>query len=322
MEPAVLTPGLIDREATPAAAVALWGGVPDSLRHVSDGAAFVYRFERGGRGCYLRLTSPAWRSRAELEGELAFVQHARAHEVRAAAPVPSRTGALIEEIANRGGLLYVTAAEEVSGRPVERGDRTTWADAETIFMWGMLIGRLHAASSSFELPPGTTRRSWLDDVAFVGRWLAPGESVARQTLKETAEILEGLDRQRGVYGVVHGDLEAGNLIRTPDGELWLIDFDDCTEHWYVSEVATAAWFLGEAGEQERLDLVHPLVEGYRSEHPLDDEWLALLPVLVRLRAISVLAWYQHSQWLGVPETEQASREAEIRALIADPGRWW
>ena len=70
-----------------------------SLVHVRSSANHVFRLTMpDGNTRYLRLTPAAERSRDSLQAEVEFIQHVARAGVPVAQPLPSKAGALIEEI--------------------------------------------------------------------------------------------------------------------------------------------------------------------------------------------------------------------------------
>jgi putrescine aminotransferase len=95
------------------------------------------------------------------------------------------------------------------------------------------------------------------------------------------------ERWQACYGLIHADLLPENILMK-DGELRLIDFDDCGYGWYMFEMATSVF--PRIAEPYFDTLVDAYVEGYRSQRPFSDEHLQLFPAFILLRGLTYLGW--------------------------------
>ena len=82
-------------------------------------------------------------------------------------------------------------------------------------------------------------------------------------------------------GVIHGDLHGRNIIirRTADEKIeisGLIDFGDCVRSCYLFELAILASYGMMGKEEDPINLVVPLIQGYLAEFPLSEAELHCL----------------------------------------------
>jgi Ser/Thr protein kinase RdoA (MazF antagonist) len=163
---------------------------------------------------------------------------------------------------------------------------------------GAMAARLHRLSASWEKPGGFTRQAWdvkgcFSEDALWGRFqdlavLTLAQKATLEAARESlVELLTQLAKSAEVYGLIHCDLVPENLLGT-DQEIYLIDFDDSGYGWYLFEVATSLFFL--LGEPYFEEVCQAFIDGYRSERPLSDEHLELLPAFFLLRALVYLGW--------------------------------
>ena len=99
-----------------------------------------------------------------------------------------------------------------------------------------------------------------------------------------------LPRSPDVFGVLHGDPEADNLVWAADGAATFVDPDDVHQGWFAADVAYALrdW-APPAGAPDLADPVpQAFVEGYRSRRRLSDEELGWMPLLARAAAARTL----------------------------------
>jgi Ser/Thr protein kinase RdoA (MazF antagonist) len=316
VEPAILTPEILDRARTPFAAAALWGADPGSVEHVADGASFSYRIRLGGAAHYLRLTAPGWQSAGEIQGELAFIGAVRRAGIATPSPVRSLGGEFVERVRDRGREFLAVVFEEAPGRPLAPGE---WDEARVI-RWGRLLAELHQAAPHY-LPDGARRRDWRDELALLGRWLPADETEAHAHLARLTRWLHSLPRDPQVYGLVHFDVQGDNLLWVASSPT-VIDFDDCLFHWFAADIARALATLRSQAPERRRALTAWLLDGYQQVRRLDPIAAASLGEFVRIVSIGSLAWNLHWRSRGGDSVEgEQDAEQDLRALIADPQRW-
>jgi Ser/Thr protein kinase RdoA (MazF antagonist) len=315
VEPAILTPNIIDRARTPFAAAARWGADPASVEHVSDGASFTYRLRLKDRVHYLRLTPPGWQSLGELRGEISFIRAVRGAGISTPLPVRALGREFIERVADRGVEFLAVVFEEAPGRPL---DADEW-DEQRVTRWGRLLAELHDAAPH-TLPDEESRKDWRDDLPQVLNWLPDDETEAHNHLARVSRRLQSLPQGPDVYGLVHFDLMGDNVLWVGSSPT-VIDFDDLMFHWFAADIARAlGTFRSEAPERQRA-LTAWLLEGYQQVRQLDPVSAEFLPEFVRVLSIGSLAWNLYSRSHGLGSVEAAQDADDLRSLIADPRRW-
>ena len=225
---------------------------------VRSSACHVFVTDRDGDGRRLVLRMrPAEGAGVELLGASALVAAALAAVgAPVAAPVPAVSGALVQTVDG----YAVMALEAVEGDPSEGDD----LDRDRARRWGWTLADLHDRGAAVDAGVVVTPRDGADPV--------------------------DLPRTPDVFGLVHGDPEADNLVWAGDGAATFVDPDDVHLGWFAADVAYALrdW-SPPAGAP---DLAHPVprafVEGYRRRRPLGDEELGWMPVLARAAAVRTL----------------------------------
>jgi Ser/Thr protein kinase RdoA (MazF antagonist) len=191
----------------------LWGPGVQDVTHVRTGENSVWRFEERG-GNIMRITSDVHRTRSQLKGELAFVEHLSANGLNVASPIESLTGEKIVDVSRllgSEGATYATAFKRLDGRHFE--DYSTDIDRPLFVEWGRAMGRLHRLSETFLAPPGLRRPDWNeDDVAGCS---VTGIDVDDRLLELRNDLIGWLNsttQDPTRYGMVHGDLERTNFV--------------------------------------------------------------------------------------------------------------
>lgn len=121
------------------------------------------------------------------------------------------------------------------------------------------------------------------------------ERAARETYRRVAGYGTGAAR----FGLVHADMRLANLL-IPDvasgddradganGEVCVIDFDDCGFGWYLWDLAASLSFI------EHLDVAGDLTDAwltaYQRQLPLTADDIEMIPTFVMMRRLLLVAW--------------------------------
>ena len=272
-----------------------WAHDRGSARHFRSSANFVYACRRQGHGCYLRFADSTERSRAAIEAEIALLGWLAAAGVEVDEAIPSRRGTFVETVETELGTFHSVLFAGLEGRQFEIAD----LDAPRFREWGAALGRLHAALRDFPGSGSSARGTWRDHLEFV-RAHVPGQPAVRQELDRTETLLGALPVNRDTYGLIHFDFELDNLY-WHDHAVGILDFDDCSHHWYAADIAFALRDLFADG----VDLGDPsfraFVCGYTEHSPLDDEQTSHIPLF--LRFVNLVVYARIARGLDLPRDQ-------------------
>ncbi len=277
---------LIDLDAVPGPAAALWDAERDSFRFVSGGANVIFRFEQRGRGRYLRITHPDVRSRNERTSALDFLSHLERCGADVCAPVPSARGRLIEELPQREHVFMASAVAEVPGSAIAGDCR----DPAIIEALGRSMASLHAAAERYRPAPELCFYHWRLAWRLADERLEPDDALARAEYERIDAWTRTLPEEVADFGLTHGDYNMGNALW--DGErVWTIDFDEPTYHWFAADLARPFRDFSERSREERQALLEQLAAGYRALRPLEERWLREVPWFLRMKDLEIYAWF-------------------------------
>ncbi len=198
-----------------------------------------------------------------------------------------------------GALQYAALFEFAPGAEPDTTDTGT-DFADVMELVGRETAALHRHALRWERPDGFTRPDWdLDNLigtaSLWGRWrdnpdvreTPGGTEVLARAEEKVARELDAYGRDEAVFGLIHGDLRAANLLVAPDA-VRLIDFDDCGTGWFLYDLACSLSFVE---HDPRVDgWVRAWLRGYEPRRPLRDEDVRAVPALVMLRRLMLVAW--------------------------------
>ncbi|MGU3494269.1 phosphotransferase enzyme family protein [Xanthobacteraceae bacterium A53D] len=306
-----------------AAALPRWGVMPETaLERLGVSENATYRASGTPHGdLVFRIHRPGYHTKAEIASELAWLAALHGEQaVVAPRPVMLRDGGLITDLQVGGQVYHVVAFGYIPGaEPTVDAGLAGWFRE-----LGQIHARLHAHARAWQRPEGFVRKRWnfattLGKTPLWGDWRASLglDAAGRAHLQRAVDVLEkltaGYGEREGNFGLIHADLRLANLL-VDDGRLALIDFDDCGFSWFLYDFASAVSFIEH--EPHVPALQDAWVEGYRSQAPLSDAEVALLPVFVMLRRLLLTAWIASraetpvAQGFGVPYTNGTLALAE------------
>jgi Ser/Thr protein kinase RdoA (MazF antagonist) len=295
-------------------------------------ANLVYEYERGGQPFILRISFRSDRTAEQIQAELHWVNYLAEHGVRVSRPVPSRNGKWIETVLVRGIPLHMASFVNGKGMrvPDNRYRYREGAPIEEYFQnWGRVLGRMHALAEDYSpVSEQVKRPDWfgIHKSRLMIEELVP-ERLAnvRARIRSLLDEVRALPKDRDSHGLIHGDFNDGNFtVDYTNGNITVFDFDDCCYFWFVYELA-AAWEGGigrvmfRALEKRKAFMDHymeQVMEGYNRENSLPAQWLARLPLFVRL--IQVEEFLHFVRYIDEPDDEmQAQLAYKIQCIEED-----
>ena len=281
------------------AALPRWGLAGADLKMINHSENTTYRVSpaNGGKPVILRVHRPGYHTVDGIRSELAWMRALQAEGgVPTPQAIPARDGQDVQSVAHpslstpRNCVLFhfIEGAE-----PQQDHDLI-----EPFKQLGEVTARTHLHSMRWKRPPFFERTVWdfehsIGSQPNWGPWTeGPDMTPARLPLlqklvaamgKRLARYGQGNDR----YGLIHADFRLANLL-IHQGEVRVIDFDDCGLGWYLYDAGTAVSFFEHKPEVP--GLIDAWAEGYRRVRPLSKEDEAELPTFVILRRMILFAW--------------------------------
>ncbi len=267
------------------------------------GRNVVYACEReGDEALMVRIAYLGGRSREDYLAELAYVRYLFEHGGSVSNVVSSRQGNLLEELEHHGRAYYIAVFTKARGRGLADNHyqyREGVPITEYYTNTGKVLGKLHQLSKAY-VPDRHRRYSFSDkyNAESIERLIPASLPLLQEKLLALLHALDGLDKDRNNYGLVHFDYNDGNYsIDYTDGQITVYDFDNACYCWYMFDLASlwmngVGWiqFEPDAGKRRKFmeDYFTAALEGYRSETELDDAMLAKLPLFIQVNQMEAI----------------------------------
>ncbi len=313
-------------------AAALFGTSVKRLSKFDDyeGCAnLVYRYERDSQPRVLRISYRPDRPVERIQAELHFVNYLAEGGVRVSRPVPSVNGNLLEVIP--AGEIPFIAVSFVQGRGMRVPDngyryREGVPIQEYFQNWGQMLGQMHRLTKTYQpLSEAVRRPEWHVWEYYNGFPYGDKLPAIQRKYERLIAELHALPRDVDSYGLIHNDFNDGNFtVDYDNGDITVFDFDDCCYFWFMYDLACAweggigrAMFRPLAERRAFMDrYMDCVMAGYTRENTLSDEWLARLPLF--LRVIQMQELMHFAQYLDEPDEElQAELRYKIRCIEED-----
>ncbi len=283
------------------AALAPFGLDPASgvtLCNVSENHTYRVDDSDTGRRYALRVHRPTYRTVAQIESELAWMDALREDQVvQTPGVLTAPDGSRVVSVSIPG--LEPRNVVVFEWLPGVQPDLDSGAAATGQFkMLGAISARMHRHVRAWSRPPGFIRPRW--DYEFSigshGHWglwqdglgMGPEERAQLERLDATiAARLVRFGEDESRFGLVHADFRLANLLVDAD-QVQVLDFDDCGFSWFMYDFATTVTFMEDHPRVP--ELRDAWVEGYRTVAELEPAAEAELDTFVMLRRLLIVAW--------------------------------
>ncbi|CAH1200591.1 hypothetical protein PAECIP111893_01479 [Paenibacillus plantiphilus] len=259
------------------------------------GRNVVYTCEKEGADAkILRIAFLDDRSREDFLGELEYVRYLFEHGGSVSNVVNSLKGNLLEEISYNHHTFFICLFNKATGKMLVENHyqyREGAPITEYYYNCGKVLGKLHQISKGYT--PVHRRYSFFDkyNAAYIEKRIPGSLPLLKEKLLDLLKTLEGLNKDRASFGMVHFDYNDGNYsIDFDTGQITVYDFDNSCYGWYMFDLASlwtngVGWiqFEPDAGKRKKFmdDYFEAVLAGYRSETDIEHSMLDKLPLFIQ-----------------------------------------
>ncbi|WP_158555843.1 phosphotransferase enzyme family protein [Peribacillus glennii] len=269
----------------------------NSLTKLGDFENYIYRGKRDSLDVIVRYTHSSHRTYDLLAAEIDWVSFLKNKGFNVYGHFTSKNGQLVETRKARDETeFYISCFEMLPGRQI--GWRNIEENGGLARIWGAAIGKLHRITKSYQPPTGKAARlQWDDDELIQIEMFKPDieSEIAAYRDRIIAQI-NSLEKTEDNYGLIHSDLHSGNF-HIHGEDIFLFDFDDCSYHWFGSDIAIPLYYIvfqrdlhSKDGRDEFASrFFTKFIEGYKMEYILGPGTLESIPLFLKLRDIVLLS---------------------------------
>jgi amicoumacin kinase len=266
----------------------------EKIEKLGDFENYVFKVYKNGNPFALRITHSTHRSMEEITAELDWVNYLYANNVHCPKAFTSVNGCLIETtLAEDGSNFYACLFSYVDGHPVKVNSEEF--NDQLFYAWGKATGKMHAVTKKYQPRPGMKLRpSWYEEELLDIDQYVQDQAVIENTTKLVKD-LNKLPYNLDNYGLIHTDIHSGNFFY--DGQsIHVFDFDDCSYHWFASDIAIPLYYSLFYGHQSKSReekkifanrFLEQFLKGYETENKIPDDLMNHLPLFFMLRDITL-----------------------------------
>jgi Ser/Thr protein kinase RdoA (MazF antagonist) len=259
-----------------------------------------------GEPVVVRVATPSGRSAEQQLSEMLWLQTLRRDTGLAVPdPIPNLDGALVTAInlAGSGEDYQCVVLRWVDGELPKPG-----LSPACVERLGAFTGELHRQAERFVPPPEFVRPRWDWERLFGVRsilhndeamgTLAPSQRAVLEAARDCVQLAlacPGKDALR--EGLIHGDLHRDNILFR-DGEVGVIDFDDCGSGYYLFDLACVLDSFHRriaTGPEEFQVMREALLRGYDRVRSLPSELDEHLEIFMAMRDMATINFILGSQ---------------------------
>ena len=277
---------------------ALSSGATVSLINHSEN--LTYRIdEPSGQKTALRVHRVGYQSRENILAEISWMNALQQDaNIQTPQAIPGTDGELVQTVRMPGMEdRRCVRFQWIDGKTPEETDQFDQL-IEPFVQLGEITARLHQHARHWQQPDQFVRQCW-DEEGTIGtnpiwgRFVdgpALGASDKRlldRCADAVRERLHHFGRGEDRIGLIHADMRLANLM-FHQGNIRVIDFDDCGFGWFLYDLGTAFSFIEDRPDVP--ELVNAWVRGYRGVLPLSAEEEQEIPTFIMLRRLTLLGW--------------------------------
>lgn len=263
------------------------------------GRNLVYNCSKTGEAeKILRISFLSDRSKEDLLAETEYIKYLHDNGGSVANVIGSLQGNLVEEIFYDSHNFLVALFDKAKGKIfAENGYkyREGVSITEYYYNCGKILGKLHQLSK--EYAPKHKRYDFFDkfNADYIDKLIPDSYLLLKMKMREILKTLEGLDKSRETFGMIHFDFNDGNyFIDFDTGQITVYDFDNSCFCWYLFDLASVwgngtGWIQHEESAEKRKkfmdDYFKIVLDGYKSETEINDSVLDDLPIFFKANLV-------------------------------------
>ncbi|WP_042355680.1 phosphotransferase enzyme family protein [Bacillus rubiinfantis] len=288
---------------------------------LGDFENYAYEVYRNGIPFVLRFTHSSHRTKGQIEAELDWVNYLSIRKINVCRAFPSVNGKFVEAVAVEDSFFFVCLFKKANGHKVRKED----LNDELFYHWGKLVGIMHRATKSYQKPDSIEKRPEWDeeDLISVEKYIPATDYAVIEKAEALLGKIRQLEKSADSYGLIHSDVHSGNFF-VEESTIELFDFDDCTYHWFASDIAipiyytvwsAMAFVMRDTKESFAENFALKFLKGYREENDLDPYWIRQIPLFLRLRDQTLYSVFHKKVDLSQADERIISLVADIKTRI-------
>ena len=238
----------------------------------------------------LRVAPANWRSPEQLTGELDLLNFLNQHQLSVPQAVPQKDSTFIQAIHAPEGIRYAILFTLVPGVSPSMTETAGYQYGQAVAQLHILTDDYPSERAGFHFDPSDMMDEPLTRIETLFSAHRNDYDYLLEIAPSLKQTTDTLSKTAPMYGICHGDLNAGNF-HLDDKDGWsLVDFEYFGYGWRVFDIAT--FFNTQLIDQGRTNdtkrILQAFLDGYQARRPLSQPELESLPDFVILRQLWLL----------------------------------
>ena len=246
----------------------------------------------------LRMTHQSHRPKDQVLAELKWIEYLQNSGMKIPRVLASQKNNLVETVKGLDGSnFYCCLFEKAPGEQIKITSERV--NDQLFFEWGKTIGQLHHKTKGYKPIMTYKRLNWNEEELLnIEQYhaYAPKQVVRQQEF--ILKQLQALPVYQNNFGLIHSDIHHGNF-HYDKGQIYVFDFDDCSYHWFASDLAIPLYYFIWGLEREGVKGINDyafgfmkaFLKGYETENQLALYDYETIPLFLRLRDLTLLCFF-------------------------------
>lgn len=309
-------------------ALRLFAATEKEPKMLGDFETYIFEVYQNDSPFILRLTHSSHRTKEQIESELDWLNFLSEQKINVCYAIPSVNGNYVEVLASEDTFFFASLFKKANGGIV-KAQSVNFNDA-LFYEWGKLVGKMNRITKTYRKPSYIGKRPEWDEEDFISieKYFPADDKLLLEKGKALLQQVQQLDKHPDCYGLIHSDVHQGNFF-VENGKIELFDFDDCSYHWFASDIAIpiyyAIWYkMPFEAKENRSNFAQnfatQFLKGYYTENELDPYWLQQLPLFLKLRDLVLYSVFHKKEDLSTADEKLLKFLSDIRhrLLLNEP----
>lgn len=238
------------------------------------GMNHTYFLYDGATKYAVRVYSHSWRTKVEIEEELALLIQLSDNNIAVSYPIADKNNHYIQQVNAPEGIRYVVLFSFATGEKVR------FLDAKTCYTIGTVMAKFHSFTANKTIERITyTKKTLLETPYLLLKKYFSEDTSEMKYLKNSIATIENSDFEEISKGIVHLDIWYDNMAVQNENEITIFDFDFCGNGWFILDIGYFCnqLFNIESDKEPYENKKNSFLEGYQSIKRITDKEIGLIP---------------------------------------------
>lgn len=255
-------------------AVERFQGTISSIQQIGGRYKNVFRYERAGQECILKLIPFATKDQNLIRSELTWMKFLSQKGIQTPKSITSKSGQTVEVIRRLPVPCCAISFQKAEGYHIKKHFDLYW-NRHFFARWGETMGKMHQAGKQFQSKyPESIFEEWNEGELFY-RDLSQLPKSIQDRWSQTLDELEQRPKAPDNYGIIHNSLHPEHFHVTAQGDMVIFQFQKAKNHWYLYDFAVTlhhASQYADTSDEWKEHFLHSFVSGYTRHISLPANW--------------------------------------------------